>query len=134
MSESIGTIENAPKKKKTLKHTIVLKIPLDRYNRMETVMKKERMSNKTAFILDAVDAACTEQEKIAETERIENALSILANNARIDREQAAKRHTELMVWLDTLADAVLSGDEDDIREFKSIVHQKLNQRRGTNQQ
>ena len=114
------------------KHTIVLKVPMGKYERMKEVMKKQRMNNKTAFIIDAVEAVCTEQEKVSETDRIEKALSILAENARIDREQAAKRHMEMMVWIETLSEAVLGGDEDDIRGFKSVIQQKLNQRRGAN--
>lgn len=113
------------------KHTIVVKIPMDKYERMKGVMKKQRMNNKTAFIIDAVEAVCTEQEKASEADRIEKALSILAENARIDREQAAKRHMEMMVWIETLSEAVLGGEEDDIKNFKAIVSQKLNQRRGT---
>ena len=118
------------------KHTIVLKIPIDKYQRMKGVMEKQRMSNKTAFIIDAVEAVCTGQETVAETDRIEKALSILAENARIDREKATKRHMEMMVWIETLSEAILGGEvyeDGEVERFKSIVHQKLNQRRGTTQ-
>ena len=114
------------------KHTIVLKIPMEKYQRMKGVMNKQKMTNKTAFIIDAVEAVCSEQEKTSEVDRIEKALSILAENARIDREHATKRHMELMVWIETLSEAVLGGEEEDIKTFKSVISQKLNQRRGTN--
>lgn len=132
MIEPSEEVETATRSKREDKHTIVVKIPMDKYERMKGVMKKQRMSNKTAFIIDAVEAVCTEQEKISETDRTEKALSILAENARIDREQAAKRHTEMMVWIETLSEAVLGGEEEDIKDFKAVISQKLNQRRGTN--
>lgn len=131
MEHSEGVV-SALKHKREDKHTIVLKIPMEKYQRMKGVMNKQKMTNKTAFIIDAVEAVCTEQEKVSETDRIEKALSILAENARIDREKATKRHMEMMVWIETLSEAVLGGEDEDIKNFKSIVHQKLNQRRGTN--
>jgi hypothetical protein len=113
------------------KQGILVYMPLDKLARMKKTMKKERITNQTAFIINAVDTVCSEQEKISAAEKVENSLSILVENARIDRENAAKRHTEVMAYLDTLADAVLGGDEDDKANFKAVVQTKIQQRRGT---
>lgn len=115
----------------TERHPILIKMPTEKFERMTRTMRKERISNKTAFILNAIDTVCSEQEKVTATENLEEALSIVVENARIDRENAAKRHTEVMIWLETLAEAVLGGEEENISKFKSVIKIKLQQRRGT---
>jgi hypothetical protein len=114
------------------KQSIHLKVPQPTFERMTKTMKRERLTNKTGFILNAIDAICEENGKETSTEKIEKAVAILAENVRISEENARVRHLEMMVWLDTLADAVLGGDKADIANFHSIVQRKIQQRKGTN--
>jgi hypothetical protein len=111
------------------KKGILVNMPADKLERMQKTMKRQRISNQTAFIINAVEAVCAQQEQTSSTEKLEKALSILSENARIDREQAARRHMEMMAWIDTLAQVVCATDEE-YEKFQIAVNHEFNQRRG----
>jgi hypothetical protein len=112
------------------KESILVNIPVEKAARMKAVMKRERQTNKTAFIVNAIDMACEGQERIETAERLEKMINILAENARIDREESAKRHNEIMAWLDIMAQAILDGDQEDFKNFQIAVEQKKREKRG----
>jgi CRISPR/Cas system-associated endonuclease Cas3-HD len=115
----------------TNKQAILVNVPIEKYQRMKKVMAKERQNNKTAFILNAIDAVCDGQERDTSTEKIEKALSILAENVRISEANARSRHIEVMAWIDTLAQVVCT-DDGEYEKFQIAVNHELQQRKGTN--
>ena len=100
------------------------------FDRMEKVMSRERLKNKTAFILNAIDAACEKQDKLSDTNRLEKLVNMLAESSKIDREEAERRHNELMAWVDVLAQAVCGGEEEEYQNFKASVETVKRKRRG----
>lgn len=105
----------------TPKEILHVHIPMDKFKRMKKVMERERLSNKTAFVINAIELACEQQERVDHIDRLEKMVNILAENARIDREEEGKRHTEVMIWLDVMTQAILGGDKEDYADFLKIV-------------
>jgi hypothetical protein len=112
------------------KESLLVHMPADAAKRMKEVMKRERLNNKTAFVVNAIEMACDERERIELGENLEKMVNVLAETARIDREESAKRHNEIMVWLDIMAQAILGGDKEDYKNFLEFVESEKRQRRG----
>lgn len=117
----------------TPKDQFSLKMAPEKFARMKKVMERERLTNKTAFIINAIDAACDKQDHISDTARLEKLVNMLAESARIDREESEKRHNELMAWVDVLAQAVCGGDQKEYNSFIQSVETVKRKRRGTTQ-
>ena len=108
----------------------LLNIPSDKLGRMKKAMKAERQTNTTAFILNAIESMCDGQERESNLAKLEKTLSILVENAAVDRERAARRHAETMIWLDALAQAVCT-DDDEYQDFRKEVQTSITNLRGT---
>jgi hypothetical protein len=115
----------------TDKYQLPVRIPTPTHIRMKSIMKKNRMTNQNAFVVQAIEAICDDEESASLTNRLEKMVNILAENARIDREQSAKRHIELMAWLDALAQAV-TEDNTQYQEFLKVVEEEKLARKGAN--
>lgn len=100
---------------------VLVRLPEGLPERMKQVMKDNRLDNKTAFICKAIERLCEKEEEESLTVRLEKIVTVLAENARIDRELASKRHKEIVAYLDVLAQAVTYSEEGGTEEYENFI-------------
>ena len=100
---------------------VLVRLPDGLPERMKAVMKENRLDNKTAFICEAIERFCAKEEEETITVRLEKIVTILAENAKTDRELAAKRHKEIVAYLDVLAQAVTYSEESGEEEYQNFI-------------
>lgn len=88
--------------------------------RMKKVMKRERITNKTAFISEAIRAFLDGKDEREALNDLHQIVAASIVKAEKEREEAAHRQTEMLAYLDVMAQDAC-GTEEKFNKFLSRV-------------